>query len=229
MIGCVTALPMGTVNTTRQLCSIVNRVHYSFRYVTRSYYLNKELCSIVNRVHYSFRKSPQASSNNLFEMGDLQNKSVLTNDPLVLMCKDDKYEDLYGNELDGFSFKFCNKTSYVQTDVGLCISTDSFMHQDNGKIIKKVFETTLSDGLRNIEHLMVLSVSKFEILENSEVKSIKYMMRCHNSKFWFDNISFRHCCQGPLTEILTYKCKFKKIKVFQKFCLASIKRRKRNP
>ena len=38
-------------------------MHYSFRYVTRSYYLNKELCSIVNRVHYSFRKSPQASSN----------------------------------------------------------------------------------------------------------------------------------------------------------------------
>ena len=54
MIGCVTALPLGTVNTTHQLCSIVNRVHYSFRYVTWSYYLNKELCSIVNRVHYSF-------------------------------------------------------------------------------------------------------------------------------------------------------------------------------
>ena len=64
MIGCVTALPVDNVNTTNQLCSIVNRVHCSFRYVTRYYYLNKELCSIVNRVHCSFRKSPQESSNN---------------------------------------------------------------------------------------------------------------------------------------------------------------------
>ena len=63
MIGCVTALPLGTVNTTHQLCSIVNRVHCSFRYVTRYYYLSKELCSIVNRVHCSFRICPQESSN----------------------------------------------------------------------------------------------------------------------------------------------------------------------
>ena len=68
MIGCVTALPMGNVNTTRQLCSIVNRVHCSFRYVTRSYYLNKELCSIVNRVHCSFRiRHRDLSNRNLIE------------------------------------------------------------------------------------------------------------------------------------------------------------------
>ena len=43
-------------------------MHYSFRYVTRSYYLNKELCSIVNRVHYSFRIRHRDLPNTCFQL-----------------------------------------------------------------------------------------------------------------------------------------------------------------
>ena len=100
-------------------------------------------------------------------------QSNLANDPLILLCKDDIYSQSFGIEVDGFSFKFCNKTTIVQTDVGLCIASDSSISLKEEKLVKNAQQQRISNDLRNVEHLMVLSVSKIGNLNTYEVL-IKY-------------------------------------------------------
>ena len=106
----------------------------------------------------------------LFGLNDLnQNFTNLANDPLILLCKDDIYEQSFGTEVDGFSIKFCNKTTLVQTDVGLCVASDSTISYEEEKLVRNSQQQSVSNDLRNVEHLMVLSVSKIGNLHTYEV------------------------------------------------------------
>ena len=95
----------------------------------------------------------------------------LKDDPLVWLCKDNRFEKSSGTELNGFSFKICNKTLHVQTDVGSCISTDPVLFQKDGVIVNNEYERTLQEGLSKVEHLMIISVSKLGMLQNFKVSN----------------------------------------------------------
>ena len=73
--------------------------------------------------------------------------------PLALFCTDTSDEMLIGDKIAGFADAiFCNKTKHVQTDVGVCVSSDPVMY----------LQDDLQEDLRNAEHLIVVSVDKFQ-------------------------------------------------------------------
>lgn len=110
-----------------------------------------------------------------------QNESYkLAHNPLIWICKDNMYEKSMGNDVKGLSFKICNKTSYVQTDVGVCLANEPMMPLEGAKIVKKTIDSTISDDLRNVEHLMVISVSKLGKLHEFKVCMYHCMYICLN-------------------------------------------------
>ena len=98
-----------------------------------------------------------------------QNSTKISYDPLVLMGKDNINQKPIGIGIDGFTIRFCNKTFNVQTDVGVCVATNPLNHLEEKKIVKRSSNPHISNGIRNVEHLMVISVSKFGRLDNFKV------------------------------------------------------------
>ena len=94
----------------------------------------------------------------------------LTYDPLIVLCKDDINEQSIGTEIDGLSVRLCNKTNNVQTDVGVCIASDPTMILNERKIVTQTSSIHFSDGLRNVEHLMVINVNKLGSVDDFKVR-----------------------------------------------------------
>ena len=82
---------------------------------------------------------------------------------MAIFCTNKTENDVFGDTVEGFSTSvFCNKTKYVQTDVGICVANDPVQYWYDGKVIGQATESTIEKGLRNAEHLIILSVDKFE-------------------------------------------------------------------
>ena len=99
----------------------------------------------------------------LFGKENLKNESNSRTapNPLVLFCKDSDEEEFSGTRIKGFEFNFCNSTEIVQTDVGVCIGSNTRQHVTNGKIVQKVQSMKVDAGLKDVEHILVISVNEF--------------------------------------------------------------------
>ena len=101
----------------------------------------------------------------LFGEGNLlknQTNEIAPN-PLVLFCTDTNDEMLIGDKIAGFANAiFCNKTEHVQTDVGVCVSSDPVMYLQDGEVMILPSGDKMQEDLRNAEHLIVVSVDKFQ-------------------------------------------------------------------
>ena len=91
-----------------------------------------------------------------------QSNNIAPN-PLALFCTNTNDEILVGDEIAGFTRAiFCNKTEHVQTDVGVCVSSDPVMYLEDGGVFSLPSDDTMQEDLRNAEHLIVVSVDKFQ-------------------------------------------------------------------
>ena len=72
--------------------------------------------------------------------------------------------------MEEFPVKLCNKTYNVQTDVGVCVASDPAMILDERKIVPLSPDVTFSNGLRNVEHLMVINVNKLGSIDDFKVR-----------------------------------------------------------
>ena len=61
------------------------------------------------------------------------NTNQLVPNPLVLFCKDKKYQRFSGEQIDGFSNEFCDGFFPTPTDVGFCMTKN----MDIRKILNK--------------------------------------------------------------------------------------------
>ena len=85
---------------------------------------------------------------------------MIAGSPLVLFCKDSKIKDYFGDMADGLNVSFCNRSKPIQTDVGACIATDPMQYSENGNIFATDDIIYNKDGLKDIEHTIVLLVDK---------------------------------------------------------------------
>lgn len=91
---------------------------------------------------------------------------MIAGSPLTLFCKDSIRKELSGDFIDGFNFAFCNRSKSVQTDVGVCIATDPIQYLENGKIFATESISQIEEGLKDIEHVIVLLVDKIGLVNN---------------------------------------------------------------
>ena len=91
---------------------------------------------------------------------------MIAGSPLALFCKDSKRKEFFGDTIEGLDFAFCNKSNVIQTDVGSCIATNPIQFFENGKISSKNGITYIEEGLKDIEHVIVLLVDKSEFVNN---------------------------------------------------------------
>ena len=99
----------------------------------------------------------------LFGKDNLKNDSsiLFASNPLALFCKDSKNGLLQGDDVNGFQSKFCNLTKIVQTDVGICVSSNPTQHLSNGYIHLNELTNKINRGLKEIEHTMIIQVDRF--------------------------------------------------------------------
>ena len=98
---------------------------------------------------------------------------ILAANVLTLFCKDTEIEPAFsGTNVRGFDFGFCNYTKTVQTDVGICSGSNPNLYMFNGNILQQDISKKIDDGLKDVEHIMILLVDKFGVKERSsfEVK-----------------------------------------------------------
>ena len=70
---------------------------------------------------------------------------------------------LYGKKIANFSnLVFCDSVKDIQSDVGICHASNPVLFWNNERITIKPIESTLKEDLINAEHLIILSVDKFE-------------------------------------------------------------------
>ena len=106
-----------------------------------------------------------------------QTSSQTTPNPLAIFCTKNTENDIIGDTVEGFSnVVFCNKTNHAQTDVGICIANDAVQYWDKGKILVHMTESKIEEDLRNAEHLIFLSVDKFENASSFTVGLIKVLI-----------------------------------------------------
>lgn len=91
---------------------------------------------------------------------------MIAGSPLALFCKDSKRKEFFGDTIEGLDFAFCNKSNIIQTDVGSCIATNPIQFLENGKIKSKNGIIYIEEGLKDIEHVLVLLVDKTEFVNN---------------------------------------------------------------
>ena len=90
---------------------------------------------------------------------------------LALLCKDTKKELTFsGTNVMGFDFGFCNVTEAVQTDVGICIGTNSEQYVLDGNIMQHDTSKLIDGGLKDVEHLVILLVDRFGDEDNEVTK-----------------------------------------------------------
>ena len=109
----------------------------------------------------------------LFGENNLKNDSYdfLSTNPLALFCKENK-QSFEGIEIDGFDFHFCKKTQKIQTEVGVCIASSSLVGLVNGKISMHDKFEVINAGVKDAEHVMIISVDKFRNPDESDFKVI---------------------------------------------------------
>ena len=111
----------------------------------------------------------------LFGKDNLKNDSsiLFASNPLALFCKNSKTEALNGDTVNGFQSKFCNSTKIVQTDVGICISSNPTQHSKNGYI--RLIEATknINRGLKEIEQTLIIQVDRFAQENNKDFRVSK--------------------------------------------------------
>ena len=81
--------------------------------------------------------------------------------PLVILCKNNKRQSFNGIEINEFSFKICNDTKTIQTDVGICVASNPRQILLDGSILKENKGEKVNGGLKDIEHVAILTVDKF--------------------------------------------------------------------
>ena len=91
--------------------------------------------------------------------------------PLALFCKENK-QSFEGIEVDGFDFHFCNKTQKIQTEVGVCIASSSLVSLVDGKVSMNDNFDVINAGVKDAEHVMMISVDKFGNPDENSVKVI---------------------------------------------------------
>ena len=85
---------------------------------------------------------------------------------MVLFCKDKENEMFDGDDVIGFRSKFCNKTNIVQTDVGICVTSNPTQYTRNGLIQKIESNNYIESGLKEAEHTMIIQVDRFASYAN---------------------------------------------------------------
>ena len=103
--------------------------------------------------------------------------------PLVLFCSDSKNQPFDGDKVDGYSLRFCSKYLPVQTDVGICVGSNSIQYWHESEIVERSLEDKIQDDLRNIEHLVVLSIDKFGEPYEFDVCSITFALNQFTKTF----------------------------------------------
>ena len=82
---------------------------------------------------------------------------------IALFCTKNNRKMLFGKKIANFSnLVFCDSLKYIQTYVGICLASNSVLLLNDKKLAVQHSESTLKEDLRNAEHLIILSVDKFE-------------------------------------------------------------------
>ena len=104
----------------------------------------------------------------LFGKDNLKNDSfdVFASNPLALFCKDTINELFHGDNVIGFRSKFCNQTTIVQTDVGICVNSNPTQYSRNGFIKKIESSNNIQSSLKETEHTMIIQVDRFSSYKN---------------------------------------------------------------
>ena len=107
----------------------------------------------------------------LFGEDNLKNEpyGFLSTNPLALFCKENK-QSFQGIKFDGFDFQFCNTTHKIQTDVGVCIASSSKINLLDGKVSFHDNFDVVNAGVKDAEHMIVMSVDKFGYADESNFK-----------------------------------------------------------
>ena len=87
--------------------------------------------------------------------------------PLTYFCKHSTRKKFSGDLIESLNFAFCNRSKKVQTDVGVCIATDPIQYLENGKVFATEGNIQIKEGLKDIEHVIVLFVDKFGLVNNA--------------------------------------------------------------
>ena len=101
---------------------------------------------------------------NIFKTKNLKNETleILAQNVLTLLCKDSKRESSFaGLNVTSFKFGFCESAQTVQTDVGVCIGANTDQYLMEGNIHQQEEPSKIKEGLKDVEHVMVIQVDKF--------------------------------------------------------------------
>ena len=66
-----------------------------------------------------------------------------------------------GDNVTGFRSKFCNQTTIVQTDVGICVNSNPTQYSKNGYIQQIESSNNIESSLKETEHTMIIQVDRF--------------------------------------------------------------------
>ena len=102
--------------------------------------------------------------------------------PMIIYCQDRLDQNFYGDDIGGFSAKFCNDFYPTPTDVGMCMTKNvdikELLQQDNDLFTytnaeNQKAKTLMGNGNRNAESTYVLLTDIFEDLNpTKEIASI---------------------------------------------------------
>lgn len=83
--------------------------------------------------------------------------------PLTIFCTKSNIDEGFGQTIANFSnLVFCDDTKYIQTDVGICHAQNPIIFWNQDQLSVQHLDRTLEENLRNAEHLIILSLDKFE-------------------------------------------------------------------
>ena len=129
----------------------------------------------------SFQNVERKIAESLFGKENLKSSHILASNPLVLFCKDRKNEQFKGDLLNGFDFRFCNTTKTVQTDVGICVTSNPTQYVNDGHIHRSDESdfNHFNGGLRESEHVMIIQSDKYMKKENLDFSVSKIIESKH--------------------------------------------------
>ena len=104
----------------------------------------------------------------LFGKDNLKNDSfnVFASNPLALFCKDRTNEMFHGDNVLGFRSKFCNQTTIIQTDVGICVNSNPTQYSKNGYIQQIESSNNIESSLKETEHTIIIQGDRFASYTN---------------------------------------------------------------
>ena len=160
---------------------------------------------------------------NIFGMKNIKNESVemLSQNALALLCKDSKRESSFaGLNVTGFKFGFCKSAQTVQTDVGVCIGANNNQILLEGNVLLKEEPKKIKEGLKDVEHVMVIQVDKFGNLNGEDFKVDFVTIDILIVTKFILMILNRQCYQEQVITTSMFNYKSTKAKVSLRFCTA---------